>query len=165
MDRVVYRVFVASKRFQYIFLIPALLCAVAWGAELSGVVPCALCRVERNLFGVGAALGMVFAGRLRGLQSVFWAGLALLCTYHVGLQMRWWTMMPAFCKTPAATTNAVETTELLLKTPACDQVTATFLNAPLSVWAAGLAWILCLWSWRRLRKERLQSRSTFEVNW
>jgi disulfide bond formation protein DsbB len=148
----------------------AVLAAALAMEHLLGVVPCALCLVERWPWGIAlllALLGLLVPRRL-GWFALALAGLAvaggfLIACVHVGVEAHLWRSPLPECTTPRFTGGSVA--ELLARMPVrpekpCDSPTFVVPWLPLSTATlnllASLAYALTIGRtlWRRGRRGR-----------
>lgn len=151
-------------------LIAAILAAIALGIAIAsqrwgGVVPCALCLVERwpyriaIVLGLAAALLPTQAARVAlALLALTMLGGAVLGSIHVGVEFHWWPSPLPECAAPVSHGGSVA--ELLATMPAapskpCDDPTYLIPGLKLSMAAMNLifAALLALVSgWMAIRK-------------
>ncbi len=123
--------------------------AVAFGSEwYGGLVPCALCLVERWPYRVAAVLAMIALLPLR-LRWVLWgvvlcmAASVVFASVHVGVEQKWWPSPLPECAAPNLGGGSIA--ERLARMPAhpakpCDDPTFLVPGLPVSMAAMnGLA--------------------------
>lgn len=129
-----------------------------------GVLPCQMCRYERNILMVimGVSIISLFLPiryqryAIIGLGFLFMGG-ALISAYHVAIQHHW-VSLPAFCTSnDFSSFQSVEALrEQMLKTPfvRCDQVTWSLFGLSLAGYNAlfSLLFALVCWGWARVHK-------------
>ena len=147
----------------------ALAVAVALDTErFAGLVPCALCLVERWPYRIVALLGLAaMLPRPAWSRLCLWLAVAALAAagalgaLHVGVELGWWPSPLPECAAPRLVSGGAA--RMLASMPArpskpCDEPTFLIPGLPVSmaalgmlyalVFAAGLA--ICLW-WKRER--------------
>ncbi|HQT79212.1 MAG: hypothetical protein B7Z80_10695 [Rhodospirillales bacterium 20-64-7] len=135
--------------------------SVAYGSEIwGGLVPCALCLVERWPYRIVIVLGLFAAIAPRRLVRPI-LSLAILCLLvgaviafvHVGVEQTWWPSPLPECAAPHITGASIA--ERLASMPArpskpCDEPTFLISGLPLSMaamnllFAAGFAAVLLI---------------------
>jgi disulfide bond formation protein DsbB len=126
---------------------------VAYGSELwEGLVPCALCLVERWPYRVVIVLGLLAALAPRGLARTLLslAIIALLAdaavaAVHVGVELHWWPSPLPECAAPRLSGTTLA--ERLASMPArpskpCDEPSFLIPGVPLSMAAMNLLFAL-----------------------
>ncbi len=138
-------------------IVTALFAAAALGAafimeDWGGLVPCALCLVERWPYRIVIALGLLAAIAPRGLsRALLW--LAVLCllgdvaiaAVHVGVEFGWWPSPLPECAAPHVTGASIA--ERLASMPSrpskpCDEPTFLIPGVPVSIAAGNLIFAL-----------------------
>jgi disulfide bond formation protein DsbB len=127
----------------------------AWYAErVLGLVPCALCLLERWPYRVAIILGLLAAALPRGPANIVRAFLMIallagagLGVTHVGVEQGWWPSPLPECHAPAFRGGSFA--ERLAAMPArpakpCDEPTYLIPGLPVSMAAMGLALSLAL---------------------
>jgi disulfide bond formation protein DsbB len=140
-------------------LIAALAAAVALGIAIAserwgGLVPCALCLVERWPYGVAVILGLAAAvlppkaarAALAMLALTVLTG-AMAAGIHVGVEFHWWKSPLPECAAPAFSGGSIA--ERLARMPAgpakpCDDPTYFIRGLPLSIAELNLIFAGCL---------------------
>jgi disulfide bond formation protein DsbB len=129
--------------------------AVAFSAEWwGGMVPCALCLLERWPYRVAAVLAVV-ALLLPAWAARWWLGLGVLVilvgaglsAVHVGVEQGWWPSPLPECAAPTFSGGSI--TERLAHMPArpakpCDAPTLLIPGLPVSMAAMNLVFALAL---------------------
>lgn len=120
----------------------------AWG----GLVPCALCLLERWPYRVVIAIALLSAVVGQGLRRVLLAAAALcllagagIAAVHVGVERQWWPSPLPECAAPRLGGGSI--TERLAAMPArpskpCDDPTFLVPGLPVSMAAMNLAYAL-----------------------
>lgn len=138
-------------------LLTALLAAVALGSALAmenwgGLVPCALCLLERWPYRIVIGLGLLAAIAPRGLSRLLlWAavlallGDAAIAVVHVGVEWHFWPSPLPECAAPHITGSTIA--ERLASMPLrpskpCDEPTFLIPHVPVSI--AGLNLLFAL---------------------
>jgi disulfide bond formation protein DsbB len=138
-------------------IVTALFAAVALGAafvmeDWGGLVPCALCLVERWPYRIVIGLGLLAAISPRGLsRALLW--LAVLCllggavvgAVHVGVEFHWWPSPLPECAAPHVTGTTLA--ERLASMPArpskpCDEPNFLIPAVPISIAGMNLIYAL-----------------------
>jgi disulfide bond formation protein DsbB len=128
---------------------------VAYAAEVwGGLVPCALCLLERWPYRVAVVLGLVAAVAPRGLVRPLLVA-AILCVLadaaiaavHVGVELQWWPSPLPECAAPHFSGGSIA--DRLAAMPPrpskpCDEPTILIPGVPLSVAALNLLFALVL---------------------
>ena len=140
-------------------LVTALLAAVALGAAYAmetwgGLVPCALCLVERWPYRIVIGLGLLAAVMPRGpSRLLLWlAALGLfadaaIAFVHVGVEWQWWPSPLPECAAPRITGDTIA--ERLASMPLrpakpCDEPTYPVPGVPVSIAGANLLYALAV---------------------
>ena len=150
----------------YAILAAAAALAIAHGSEAwGGLVPCALCLVERWPWRIAIAFGLaaVFlpprAARFAlGLTALSMLAAAVAALVHVGVEAKWWPSPLPECAAPVFTGGTIA--ERLSRMPAlpskpCDEPTYLLPFLPLSMAAMHFLYALtsaALLSWAAFRK-------------
>jgi disulfide bond formation protein DsbB len=138
-------------------IVTALFAAAALGAAFAmedwgGLVPCALCLVERWPYRIVIGLGILAAITPRGLsRALLW--LAVLCllggavvgAVHVGVEFHWWPSPLPECAAPHVTGATLA--ERLASMPArpskpCDEPNFLIPGVPISIAGMNLIYAL-----------------------
>lgn len=149
--------FVARSAPRTLALATALFAAVALGAAFAmedwgGLVPCALCLVERWPYRIVIGLGILAAITPRGLSRLLlW--LAVLCllgdavvgAVHVGVEFHWWPSPLPECAAPHISGGTIA--ERLASMPArpskpCDEPNFLIPGVPVSIAGMNLLFAL-----------------------
>ena len=127
-----------NRLFAWVFILSIGVLGVSIGAELVGIKPCFLCKLQRIpyvLLGVNALIGLVTCLK-RGMAWViggcFLMGV-LLGSVHFASQMGW-------SKLPCSRNTRVESMEdfkRTLENPGCGEVWKV-LGIPVSLWNVGI---------------------------
>lgn len=138
---------------------------VAFGAEWSGLVPCALCLVERWPYRIAIALGLVglvlpraFARLAGWLIVLVILGGAAIAFVHVGVEQKYWPSPLPQCAAPHITPGA-SIAERLAAMPAhpskaCEDPTFLIPFVPVSfaamnlIYALAFSGALAMFLWR-----------------
>ena len=139
-----------------LFAISAAILFAALGAEWwGGLVPCALCLVERWPWRIAVAFGL--AGLLlprHWARLALWGGVAALVLnivaggVHVGVESGWWTSPLPQCQAPRITTG-LTAAERIARMPdrpsvACEEPTYLIPHVPVSMAEANTVAALAL---------------------
>jgi disulfide bond formation protein DsbB len=137
--------------------------AERWG----GIVPCALCLLERWPYRIAVVLGLAAVFLPPGAARVALALLALtvladvaIAAIHVGVEFHWWPSPLPECAAPSFGGGSIA--ERLARMPAapakpCDEPTYFFPGLPLSIAALNLIFasvFTAASSWAALRRSR-----------
>ena len=126
---------------------------VARGAQAwLGLVPCALCLLERKPYEVGAVLAVAALVVPRAARAMLWllvavlAGGAVLSAIHVGVEQRWWPDPVPSCAAPDFT--GMTMAQRLAAMPArpaklCEDADYLIPGVPVSMTQMGLAYAVC----------------------
>jgi disulfide bond formation protein DsbB len=128
---------------------------VAYAAETwGGLVPCALCLLERWPYWSVAALGLFAATAPRGwvrpllvVAIVCLLGEAALAAVHVGVELQWWPSPLPECAAPHISGGSIA--ERLAVMPArpskpCDEPTFLIPGVPFSIAAMNMLFALVI---------------------
>jgi disulfide bond formation protein DsbB len=141
---------------------------IAYASEVyGGLVPCALCLIERWPYRIAVALGVIGLVMPRPLARFALALLALtmlagaaIATVHVGVERNWWPDPLPECAAPRFSGGSIA--ERLASMPAtpsksCDEPTYLIWFLPVSmaamdlIFALGLSVITAVFLWRSRR--------------
>jgi disulfide bond formation protein DsbB len=128
---------------------------VAYAAETwGGLVPCALCLLERWPYWIVAALGLFAAVASRGwvrpllvVAIVILLGEAVIAAVHVGVELQWWPSPLPECAAPHVSAGSIA--ERLAAMPArpskpCDEPTFLIPGVPVSIAAMNMLFALAV---------------------
>jgi len=128
---------------------------VAYAAETwGGLVPCALCLLERWPYWIVAALGLFAAVAPRGwvrpllvVAIVILLGEAVIAAVHVGVELQWWPSPLPECAAPHVSAGSIA--ERLAAMPArpskpCDEPTFLIPGVPVSIAAMNMLFALAV---------------------
>jgi disulfide bond formation protein DsbB len=149
-------------RLRLVLLVAALAAAaalaVAFASEwYGGLVPCALCLVERWPYRIAIALGLVGLVLPRALARIVLALLMLsvlagaaAAFVHVGVEAQWWPSPLPECAAPHFATGSIA--DRLASMPAtpskpCDEPTFLIPGLPVSMAAMNLIFALAFAAW------------------
>ncbi|CAH2604674.1 Periplasmic thiol:disulfide oxidoreductase DsbB, required for DsbA reoxidation [Rhodovastum atsumiense] len=130
-------------------LVAAVALGVAFAAEIfAGLVPCALCLLERWPYRIALGIGLIGVllpprwarAALALLGVVVFAG-ALIAAVHLGVEARWWPSPLPECAAPRLTHGSIaDQLAALPERPAkpCDEPTYLIPGLPLSTAALNL---------------------------
>lgn len=145
-----------ERRVAIIGVLAALLAlAVALGSErYGGLVPCALCLVERWPYRIAIVLGIIALLLPRGLARIVLVALALtfladaaIAAVHVGVEFGWWKSPLPECAAPRAVqgTFAQRLAAMPLRpSKPCDDPTYLIPFLPISMAAMNLIFALAM---------------------
>jgi disulfide bond formation protein DsbB len=120
-------------------------------AQAGGLVPCALCYLERWPYRVAIVLALVAIGwrpvraALRPLLIAAFLAAALLAFVHAGVELQWWRSPLPECAAPVLRTGSIR--DLLASMPAhpakpCDDPTYIVPFIPVSIADLNLGYAL-----------------------
>jgi disulfide bond formation protein DsbB len=149
-------------RLRVMLLCAVLLAAIALGVALAsewygGLVPCALCLVERWPYRIAIALGLVGLVLPRAWARLVLALLALtmlagaaVAFVHVGVEAQWWPSPLPECAAPHFATGSIA--DRLATMPAqpskpCDDPTFLIPGLPISMAMMNLIFSLAFTAW------------------
>jgi disulfide bond formation protein DsbB len=146
----------------------ALALAIALGSERwGGLVPCALCLLERWPYRIAVVLGLAAAvlpppaaRAMLGLLALTVLGDAVLAAIHVGVEFHWWPSPLPECMAPVFSGGSIaERLAHMPATPAkpCDEPTYFFPGLPLSIAEANLIFaslFTVVATWAAVRRPR-----------
>jgi disulfide bond formation protein DsbB len=124
--------------------------------RFGGLVPCALCLLQRWPYWVAAALALLALALPRGparrlglvLAALAVLGSGAVAAVHVGVEQKWWPSPLPECAAPSAGTssNVDDLLKGMLDKPAkpCDDPTFLIPGLPLSMAGMNLAYALAL---------------------
>lgn len=149
-------------RLRVVLLVATLLCAVALGVALAsenwgGLVPCALCLVERWPYRVAIGLGVagMLLPRLFARIALLLMLLSLLAgagaaAVHVGVESKWWPSPMPECMAPNM--SGLSIAQRLARMPAtpskaCEDPTYLIPAVPVSMALMNLIYALAVAAW------------------